>query len=841
VAVVNWTVTAYLGAHDIRAFVESMPYTELGGQMYLGGDSFPLTSIVNTTLDATWTYVRSLVGAPLSWVFVSTTITGITTGNFQSATATLIRTNTQTVIRAIYTRGLTRFAGSARMGLSTDPSAVVDAEFRVLGGVSRLRICDASVLPRPFLQHGIEAEAALAAVCARKIAGTQSSTPRTNPVCGRAPLSLDERALGTFDFVVVGSGSSGCATANRLSETNATVLLLERGLAIPLNESSQTQRWFETATAHVRSMFAPDRQRDLLPDPNSLAGQPTNQAAFGGTTGVEHGNLIATVSPSLDPLYGAVVSTAIPSHMRPDRKHLQQWLTGFGITNWSWDDVLPFMRRWERYFDPEFCANATLTNTIFGCNGSMVLLPQENAPVINAGGSFGARKIATGWKRPSSDSMDAITRWLARADISFSSDAEVGFDGDLLNRAWIKHMFFSNVIDSWFPAAMKTERASNLFIELGVSVGRIHFAATSSPGPLKQQATHVELLDGRVFKVRRDVIVSAGGVTTPQVLQASGIGSASLLRGIGIRSVVPLNGVGRNYMDHARGLASPQLRCTNTGVSLNVSNVLTLGYRSTFRASIASGSDGSTTVPNMNMRLELTISPGAGNATSTAQLRHRETYFETSRRGKVESVSGDVMVPPRLFDAYDLFEKDGAPNAGDLATYIAQYRFYQRVFANTSAADLFPNAPTASCSTVAPTGYTLSTNVSLTDADIAALILPFLDTTSINFNENVHYHGTARMGVESDPLAVVDNRCKVFGTSNLRVVDGTITPRFMHGHFLTTAYTIAEKCSQHIKDDHGLIDVHPSTNGPDVPPLPFNTPIVGLATDAAPSEFNDEL
>jgi choline dehydrogenase-like flavoprotein len=830
---VSWSVSAYLGAHDVRWNLRTLTSSNPGAVIFLSGTVLPLSDLVNATLTRTWTYVRSLVQAPLSWTFVSSTVGGITTGNFLSATSATILAGTVTTANTYYRSSILRIAGSARMGLVSDPLAVVDTAFRVYG-VQRLRVCDAAVLPRPFLQHGIEAEAALAAVCARKIVASRSEGSRRGPVCRRAPLTLEERSLGEFDFVVVGSGVSGSAVAGRLSETNATVLLLERGLAMPLYSILLQNFEHGTSQRSVTPAVAPERRGNL---PASSSVGDTSFLPFttnlGGLNAAAHGKLVTTASSSLDPSYGTFVAYGPPVHLRPDRKTLQLWESKYGITDWSWDDLFPYMKRWERFVDPEICGNSSLAGSVFGCNGTVIMCPAEIRPTIL--GSTYTHKTVLGGVRPNGNATDYIRRWLQRIGVEFSTDLTTGALGNVTNRGFARLEFLSNAPESWFPASFRQERASNLQILLDATASRIHWVAD---GP-KQRAGFVELADGRLFKIRRDLVVTAGGLGSTPFLLNNGIGSETEMRAAGIRSIIPRTGHGRNFMDHIPAITTSLVACTNAHLDQRATPLWTTGsFRYRFKFSTIVGQRGSEIgEPNIQYTANIRVLSTAVGGTGNIQLE--SGYLQTKRRGTVSTVSGDPSYPGRLTDFYDCFEKDGAPNADDFDAFLAMYRMQQQLLFNSTIV-LVPGNNASVCTVTVGTGEVpILSNLTATTEELTPSVLAFMEKNS--FDNTIHYHGTARMGIESDPLAVVDNRCKVFGSSNVRIADTSIVPDFIHGHHITYAYTVAEKCAQHIKDDHGLSSVHPASTGPDAPPFPLTTPIVGLAVDDTPQNFQEEL
>ncbi|MBT3797559.1 MAG: hypothetical protein HOG02_01455, partial [Porticoccaceae bacterium] len=279
---------------------------------------------------------------------------------------------------------------------------------------------------------------------------------------------------------------------------------------------------------------------------------------------------------------------------------------------------------------------------------------------------------------------------------------------------------------------------------------------------------------------RREVIVSAGAINSPQLLQLSGIGNKALLDRHGITAVVDLPGVGENLQDHVGAVVANHIRAP-LGLNAelkphrlvyNLYLYLTKGEGIlNFPAAEVGGffcSNPSLDRPDLQMHFTrisgdrdidnnstLDDLPGV---TSIAYLTRPES------RGSVKITSNDCAEPP-LIDANYL------ATGNDRIALIAGVKRLR---------DIFASAPLATV-----IGQELRPGVAVeSDEDILAYIKKH-GTTAF------HPVGTCKMG--NDEQAVVDDRLRVHGVSNLRVVDASIMPTLISGNTNAATIMIAEK------------------------------------------------
>ncbi|KAG7145234.1 Dehydrogenase xptC like protein [Verticillium longisporum] len=335
------------------------------------------------------------------------------------------------------------------------------------------------------------------------------------------------------------------------------------------------------------------------------------------------------------------------------------------------------------------------------------------------------------------------------------------------------------------------------------------------PGPTVErgQAVGVEYIDTqtsttKVAKAWREVIVSAGAVFSPQILQLSGIGDAKDLAAQGIKSVVDLPAVGRNLQDHplvvavhaiTAPLSSANLSDTTfasealalyksnrTGPYANsnaefimflptstfssqpaalrqaaqsqtVGQFLPADYPASVRQSFAKQHRLLTAGLSSDAQTPLEIFWNEGTVVSGVQYPYS--------RGSVKLVSNNPLTPPAVDPGY-------LTNPLDLAIMVDGFKLARRIANTTAIAPLSPIE-------VFP-GPTVAT-----DADIEQYIRQ-------NLASFAHYAGTCSVGPQNAG-GVVDSNFRVYGVKNLRVVDASVIPLLPASHTSSTVYALAEK------------------------------------------------
>jgi choline dehydrogenase len=325
------------------------------------------------------------------------------------------------------------------------------------------------------------------------------------------------------------------------------------------------------------------------------------------------------------------------------------------------------------------------------------------------------------------------------------------------------------------------QRSPNLRIETSVHARRILFEGRCAVGVEYQRGGSVQ----RAF-ARREVVLCAGSVNSPQLLQLSGIGPAEHLRSIGVEVLHDLPGVGANLIDHIAALLAYRVRGEisinqlRRGIPLTReiarfflfgTGALTFGVSS---ASVFARTHERRASPD----LQILFTPGSYDRSRFGALEREPGMtaaicaVNPESRGTIMATSPDPLRPPEIRPNYF-----SAPE--DMQVTLAGIRLARRIFAQPAMAD----------------AVVAETVPGLDARDDAALC----NFARLNSSSVFHPVGTCRMGI--DPQAVVDPRLRVRGVEGLRVVDASIMPRITTGNTNAPTIMIGEKGAAMICED----------------------------------------
>jgi len=531
----------------------------------------------------------------------------------------------------------------------------------------------------------------------------------------------------TFDYIIVGAGSAGCVLANRLSASGAhTVLLLEAG-------PRDSYPWIHIPIGYAKTMFNPRVNWCFYTEPEPGMNGRKIYWPRGKTLGG---------SSSINGLIS----------VRGQREDYERWAAA-GNSGWSYAEVLPYFKRLEHAVggDPSY----------HGLDGPL-------------------------WRSPITKKHELIEAVVA-AGLELGIPRNDDFDGASQEGVGYYHLTTRNgwrcsTADAYLKPARKRR---GLSVRTGAHVTRITFDGGRASG-----VTYREAAGETTVEAAREVILCAGALQSPQILQLSGVGPRDLVQGHGIALVRDLPGVGENLQDHLQ--ARVIFECTKpitTNDDLKSGwRTLKMGLDYVFSRSgpmaiginqggIFARADPDSTTPDVQFHVATLSSDMAGSPTHTfSGFTFSVCQLRPESRGSVQIKSSDPLAAPAMRPNY-------LSTRRDRATLVAGIRLARRL------------AATRALQPYVRREYRPGPEARSDDE-----LLEFAKNTAGTI---FHPSGTCKMGDGRDPMAVVDARLRVHGLDGLRVVDCSVMPALTSGNTNVPVVMIAEKASDMILADAG--------------------------------------
>lgn len=568
----------------------------------------------------------------------------------------------------------------------------------------------------------------------------------------------------TFDYVIVGAGPAGLVLANRLSEDpSVTVAVIEAG--------------------------ADERSNPLVSDVEALFAGIGSALDWKYASAPQKYALNRTLLYSAGKALGGTTTINGMTYLRAEREQIDQW-EAFGNEGWNWDSMFDYYRSQER-FQPPSVGNAengaTFEDDFHGFDG----------------------ELAVGWNKyfVKQGIFDILKNTSEKIGVKWNEDANGGRLDGFSTWPFMQNSTTNTREDAanafYYPIA---EQRSNLRVFFNTTATRIAWSERSDYGEPVAEAVEVLTSSNAsdCLHVTKEVILSAGSLRSPALLELSGVGNPSILQNLGIEPVIDLPSVGANLQDQPN-LGMAYASTTNwTGYPSFVTYLTAsdlfgpelAGIVAELRANtsamaqkiVADLPPNESTVEREKKLIELQLDV-AWSAESTVPLAEL-TWFPY---GNAIAVAFWALLP---------FSRGSIHIASTSPTQTPKIdpNFFQLpidTLVQTAAAlkvrEYFATAPLSEHVTeeVAPGTGAVPKGAELRDP-------AWFKWIAGAFSSNSHPVSSAAMRTK-DLGGVVDSEGKVYGAANVRVVDASVFPTQISGHLTASIYAIAGKIADSMR------------------------------------------